>query len=75
MKLPLFRRSQSHIQRAEAQDRLEKLLVESLRMLGQTCAKVADLVESQRLARQGYTQGTFLRRMDLQQEPKAPRKP
>lgn len=74
MKLPLFRRSQGNIQRAEAQDRLEKLLVESLRVVGQTCARVADLLESQRLARQGYAQGTFLRRMDLQQEPKAPRK-
>jgi hypothetical protein len=75
MKLPLFHRSQRHIQRAQAQDRLEKLLVESLRLLGQTCAKVADLLESQRLERQGYSHGTFLRRTDLQQEPKAPRKP
>jgi hypothetical protein len=60
----LFRRERTTIQGADAQDHAERLLAESLRMLGQVCSKVADAIEAQRLARQGYTHNTYLRRMD-----------
>jgi hypothetical protein len=70
MKLPqLFRRDRTLIAKADAQDQAEKLLAESLRMLGQVCAKVADVIEAQRLERQGYAeQNRFLRRMDEVQD-------
>ncbi len=65
MKLPgLFRKERTTIQAADAQDHAERLLAESLRVLGQVCAKVADAIESQRLARQGYSHNTYLRRTD-----------
>lgn len=65
MKLPgLFRKERTTIQAADAQDHAERLLAESLRMLGQVCSKVADAIESQRLARQGYSHNTYLRRTD-----------
>lgn len=65
MKLPLlFRRDRTVIKRADAQAQAEKLLAESLRMVGQVCAKVADLIEAQRLERAGYAQDTLLRRLD-----------
>jgi hypothetical protein len=68
MKLPLpFRRDRSILKRPDAQDHVEKLLADSLRTLGQVCAKVADLIEAQRLQRQGYSQqNDFLRRVDQQ---------
>lgn len=73
MKLPLpFRRDvPSVLKRADAQDQAERLLAESLRMLGQVCAKVADYVEAQRLARQGYAQGptVTLKRLDRDEGP------
>lgn len=72
MKLPLpllFRRDRT-LAKADAQDQAEKLLAESLRLLGQACAKVADLIEAQRLERQGFSeQNQLLRRMD---EPAGP---
>lgn len=65
MKLPLlFRRDRTIIKRADAQDQAEKVLAESLRLLGQVCSKVADLIETQRLERAGYSQNTYLRRLD-----------
>ena len=68
MKLPqLFRRDRTVIKRADAQDQAEKLLAESLRLLGQVCTKVADLIETQRLQRAGYSHNTSLRRLDTQQ--------
>ena len=68
MRLPLFRRAKTILKRPDAQDQLEKVLTDSLRKLGHLCAKVADLIEAQRLGRQGYTQQRdFLRRLD--QEP------
>jgi hypothetical protein len=68
MKLPqLFRRDRTVIKRADAQDQAEKLLAESLRLLGQVCTKVADLIETQRLERAGYSHNTYLRRLDTQQ--------
>jgi hypothetical protein len=66
MKLPLpFRdRGSTTVVRA-AEDRTEKLLAEGLRLLGQFCAKMADLIEAQRLARAGYgQQDKFLERLD-----------
>lgn len=65
MKLPgLFRKERTTIAAADAQDHAEKLLAESLRLLGQVCTKVADAIESQRLSRQGYAHNTYLRRTD-----------
>ena len=50
---------------ADAQDQVEKLLAESLRLLSQTASKVADLIEAQRLQRAGYeSQNVLLRRLD-----------
>jgi hypothetical protein len=46
-------------------DSAERLLVEAFRTLGSLCARMADLVEAQRLARSGYSrQGRFLERLD-----------
>ncbi|XXF79418.1 hypothetical protein P2318_06610 [Myxococcaceae bacterium GXIMD 01537] len=70
MKLPLLFRRDRTLAKADAQDHAEKVLAESLRMLGQVCSKVADLIEAQRLERQGFSQQNhFLRRTD---EPRAP---
>lgn len=66
MKLPLpFRdRSTSKVVHA-AEDRTEKLLAEGFRLLGQFCAKMAELIEAQRLSRAGYgQQDKFLERLD-----------
>ncbi|MBN9687938.1 MULTISPECIES: hypothetical protein [unclassified Corallococcus] len=66
MKLPLpFRRDRPIIPSANAQDHAERLIAESLRMLGQVCSKVADAIEAQRLERQGYAHNSYLRRLDL----------
>jgi hypothetical protein len=69
MKLPRpFRRARTILKGPDAQDQMQKALADSLRKLGQVCAKIADLIEAQRLGRQGYTrQQDFLRRLD--QEP------
>jgi hypothetical protein len=70
MKLPLLFRRDRTLSKVDAQDQAEKLLAESLRLLGQACAKVADLIEAQRLERQGYSeQNHFLRRTDEPTEP------
>ncbi len=66
MKFPLFfsRESSAAATRAR-QDRLEKAISESLRVLGQMCTKLADAVEAQRLTRAGYTRPErFLERTD-----------
>jgi hypothetical protein len=70
MRLPLlFRRDRTILKRPDAQDQVEKLLAGSLRALGQVCSKVADLIETQRLARQGYSQQQdFLRRVDQEKK-------
>ena len=76
MKLPLlFRRQPTVIQRADAQDRLEKAMAESLRLVGQVCTKVADLIETQRLSRAGYSQGTLLHRVDTPEKKDTQREP
>lgn len=68
MKLPdLFRREKPDAGPLPltTQDRAERLLVESLRFLSQTCSKVADLIETQRLERRGFDpQGKWLERSD-----------
>jgi len=49
----------------QAQDRAEKLLAESFRLLGQLCEKMAEMVEAQRLSRAGFEEpDTFLKRLD-----------
>lgn len=69
MKLPLpFRRDRPIIPSANAQDHAERLIAESLRMLGQVCSKVADAIEAQRLERQGYAHNSYLRRLDLDED-------
>ncbi len=76
MKFPtLFKKSEHAVTRGkDAQDRAEKLLVESFRLLGQVCGKMADFIEAQRLARAGFeTQGKYLERLDV--PPVAPKKP
>ncbi|KFE67558.1 hypothetical protein [Hyalangium minutum] len=76
MKLPLpFRRDPTIVKRPDAQDQVEKILADSLRVLGQVCSKVADLIEAQRLERQGYRQQQdFLRRLDQEPGPQGPKK-
>lgn len=66
MKFPLpLRNRASTIVTGGVEDRTEKLLAEGLRLLGQFCAKMADLIESQRLARAGFGhQDKFLERLD-----------
>ncbi|MBN8469473.1 hypothetical protein JYJ95_23475 [Corallococcus exiguus] len=72
MKLPLpFRRDRPIIPSANAQDHAEKLIAESLRMLGQVCSKVADAIEAQRLERQGYAHNSYLRRLDKDEDDEA----
>jgi hypothetical protein len=65
--LPLRDRASTLVARA-FEDRTEKLLAEGLRLLGQFCAKMADVIESQRLARAGFgRQDKFLERLDYSQ--------
>lgn len=68
MKLPdLLGREKSSVRatRLAAQDRAERLMAESFRLLSQLFGKVADLIETQRLQRQGYqAQGKWLERLD-----------
>jgi hypothetical protein len=71
----LFRRDRTVIKRADAQDQAEKILAESLRLVSQVCSKVADLIETQRLERSGYSQNTYLRRLDDQQADAERKKP
>ena len=64
MKLPdlLRREKRSSLQ---AQDRAEKMLAESFRLLSRLCTKMAEFIETQRLQRQGYKpQGEWLQRVD-----------
>ncbi|CAM4050167.1 hypothetical protein G4177_05580 [Corallococcus sp. ZKHCc1 1396] len=69
MKLPLlFRRDRPTIASANAQEHAERVIAESLRVLGQVCTKVADAIEAQRLERKGYAHNSYLRRMDQADE-------
>ena len=70
MKFPLFRRGAKPSQEL-AQAQVEKLLAESLRVLGQLFTRTAELIEAQRLERRGYgTQDRFLERIPEEVEPK-----
>jgi hypothetical protein len=72
MRLPrLFRAGRDLVPLGQAaQDQAERLLAETFRMLGVLCARVADQVEAQRLARSGYgDQGKFLERLDRPVDP------
>ena len=65
MKFSLFPRRFLGKAALDRQGQAEKLLSESLRMLGQVCSKLADHVEAQRLSRAGYAEpGRFLERTD-----------
>lgn len=66
MRLPaLFQKDRSVQAVKEAQDRTDKLLADTFRLLGQVCGKMADLIEAQRLSRNGYEkQERYLERID-----------
>jgi hypothetical protein len=56
-----------------AQDQAERLLAEAFRSLGTLCARTAELLEAQRLARSGYgAQGKFLERLEQPRSPAGP---
>ena len=53
-----------------AQDQAERLLAEAFRSLGTLCARMAEVLEAQRLTRSGYgPQGKFLERLDRPASP------
>lgn len=66
MRLPLlFRRENSATARAERQARLERAVTDGLRKLAGVLKEAADLIEKQRLSRQGYeTKKDYLQRTD-----------
>jgi hypothetical protein len=66
MRLPLlFRRENSAAAKAERQARLERAVTEGLRKLADVLKEAADLIEKQRLSRQGYeTKRDYLERSD-----------
>jgi len=66
MRLPLlFRRENSTTARAERQARLERAVTDGLRRLAGVLKEAADLIEKQRLERQGYeTKKDYLQRTD-----------
>ncbi len=70
MKFPLlFSRERSTAAAQARQAQAEKLLAESLRMLGQIFSKLADAVEAQRLERAGYErQEKYLERTETQKK-------
>ncbi len=65
MKLPsLFRREKDPLARA-TEDRADRLLAETLRLMGQVFTKLADLVEEERREKAtGREQPHFLERLD-----------
>jgi hypothetical protein len=71
MRLPqLFRRENSAAAKRERQRRLERALTEGLRRLSDVLKEAADLIEKQRLAREGYeTKQPFLERTDASKKP------
>ena len=66
MRLPLlFRRENSATARAERQARLERAVTDGLRRFADVLKQAADVIEKQRLARQGYeTKKDYLQRTD-----------
>jgi hypothetical protein len=69
----LFRAGKDILPKGQAaQDQAERLLAEAFRSLGSLCARMADVLEAQRLSRSGYgAQGKFLERLKA---PDAPRR-
>jgi hypothetical protein len=68
--LPIFRRDRSIVRGGDTQDRAEKLLADSFRMLGEVCQKMAEFIEMQRLQRSGYaSQDPLLKRLDTHGAP------
>lgn len=66
MKFPLlFKRERSKEAQLEAQAELEKVVAESFRVLGNLFTRAAELIEAQRLQKQGFErQERFLERLD-----------
>jgi uncharacterized protein (DUF1778 family) len=66
MRLPqLFRRENSSAAQRERQAQVERALTDGLRRLSQVLQQAADLIEKQRLGREGYeTKKDFLQRLD-----------
>jgi uncharacterized protein (DUF1778 family) len=66
MRLPLlFRRENSTRALLERQARLERAVTDGLRRLAAVLKEAADLIERQRLSRQGYeTKKDYLQRVD-----------
>jgi hypothetical protein len=71
MRFPeLFKREKSPAAARDAQDKAEKILAESFRLLSQVCSKLADVIETQRLQRSGYApQEKYLERLDEKGQP------
>lgn len=70
MRLPLFRRDDSRTTRAEREDRLQRGLIDGLRVLAATLERAANLVERIRLHRKGYApQEEWLERVPKSSEP------
>jgi hypothetical protein len=72
--LRLFRAGRDILPSGQAaQDQAERILAEAFRTLGGLCARMADVLEAQRLARGGYgAQGKFLERLDRPGSPPRP---
>jgi hypothetical protein len=66
MKFPLFSKKKSSlVARNDPQAELERLLAQSFRALGSLMSRMADLIDHDRLHRQGFKdQGRFLERVD-----------
>ncbi len=77
MKWPLlFRKDRSPQAQLEAQAAFEKQLAESFRALGKLLTRAAEVIEAQRLSRQGYgEQERFLERLDRTGRPAGPNDP
>jgi hypothetical protein len=72
VKFPLFSKKPSVLARAsDRQAELERLLAQSFRALGQLLSRMADVIDHDRLERQGYgEQERFLKRVDRDGPPK-----
>jgi hypothetical protein len=75
--LRLFRSAKDILPNGQAaQDRAERLLAEAFRSLGTVCARMADVLEAQRLSRHGYgAQDKFLERLEAPESPPRPSRP
>jgi hypothetical protein len=72
VKFPLFWKKPSVLAKNDRKAELERLLAQSFRTMGQLMSRMADLLDHDRLERQGYgEQERFLERVDDQEPPKA----